>query len=411
MYNREIKVFSEEQIMVVGIVAEYNPFHNGHKLQLDYARNTLKAEHILVAMSGSFTQRGEIACFDKYTRTHAALINGVDIIFEIPTIFATSSAREFASAGVQLLANTGVVDTLLFSAECSDKKLFISCAKKLVELEKNGELDSEINYHISNGLSYATARAKALKAFLPEEIISSPNNILGMEYCRYIISNNLKMDIEIMKRQGNGYNDLSLSGELSSASSIREHYKLSKAFDAVPKAALEIYNNEPFIYENDISQMLHYKLLTTHDFESYLDCSSDLSDRIKNNIKDFVNYKQFCEKLKTKNIEYSRISRVLCHILLGITSVDFKQAKENGYINYLRMLGFSENGSSLLAAIKEKSNVPLLTSPKADLVSEFDIISSNIYQAILTGKTGTGFPNEYTRKFTLNNIDNSNQQA
>ncbi len=397
--------------MVVGIVAEYNPFHNGHKLQIDYAKSVLGAKQVLVAMSGSFTQRGEIACFDKYTRAKSALVNGVDIVFEIPTIFATSSAREFSSAGVQLLACTGVVDTLLFSAECDDKDLFIESAQKLVDLEKSGQLDSEINYHISNGLSYATARAKALKAFLPEEIISSPNNILGVEYCRYIISNNLKMNIEIMKRQGNGYNDLSLSGELSSASSIREHYKLSHSFDAVPEAALDIYSNETFIYDNDISPMLHYKLLTTDSFASYLDCSSDLSDRIKNNIKDFVNYKQFCEKLKTKNIEYSRISRVLCHILLGITSDDFKKAKENGYINYLRMLGFSKNGSSLLAAIKEKSNVPLLTSPKVDLVSEFDIISSNIYQAILTDKTGTGLPNEYTRKFTLNNINNSNKQA
>jgi len=397
--------------MVVGIVAEYNPFHNGHKLQIDYAKSVLGAKQVLVAMSGSFTQRGEIACFDKYTRAKAALVNGVDIVFEIPTIFATSSAREFSSAGVQLLACTGVVDTLLFSAECDDKDLFIESAQKLVDLEKSGQLDSEINYYISNGLSYATARAKALKAFLPEEIISSPNNILGVEYCRYIISNNLKMNIEIMKRQGNGYNDLSLSGELSSASSIREHYKLSHSFDAVPEAALDIYSNETFMYDNDVSPMLHYKLLTTDSFASYLDCSSDLSDRIKNNIKGFVNYKQFCEKLKTKNIEYSRISRVLCHILLGITSDDFKQAKENGYINYLRMLGFSKNGSSLLAAIKENNNVPLLTSPKADLVSEFDIISSNIYQAILTSKTGTGFPNEYTRKFTLNNINNSNKQA
>ncbi len=112
--------------MVVGIVAEYNPFHNGHRLQLDYARKVLKADQIVVAMSGSFTQRGEIACFDKYTRAHAALLCGADVILEIPTIFATSSAREFASAGVQLLASTGVVDTLLFSAAACDRELLIT---------------------------------------------------------------------------------------------------------------------------------------------------------------------------------------------------------------------------------------------------------------------------------------------
>ncbi len=203
--------------MVVGIVAEYNPFHNGHKLQLDYAKNVLKADAIVVAMSGSFTQRGEIACFDKYTRAEAALKSGADIVLEIPTIFATSSAREFASAGVALLASTGIVDTILFSGECSDKDLFISESKKLVELEDSGAINNEINALVASGISYATARAKALKTFLAEDIISSPNNILGIEYCRYIFANGLNMNIEVMKRQGNEYNDLSLSGQLSSA--------------------------------------------------------------------------------------------------------------------------------------------------------------------------------------------------
>ena len=118
--------------MIVGIVAEYNPFHNGHKLQIDYAKDVLRAEAVVVAMSGSFTQRGEIACFDKYTRTEAALRCRADIVFEIPTIFATSSAREFASAGVQLLVSSGIVNTILFGAETDDAELFKSSAKKLV---------------------------------------------------------------------------------------------------------------------------------------------------------------------------------------------------------------------------------------------------------------------------------------
>ncbi len=390
--------------MVVGIVAEYNPFHNGHKLQLDYARDSLKADQIVVAMSGSFTQRGEVACFDKYSRAHAALLNGVDLLFEIPTVFATASAREFAAAGVQLLANTGIVNTLLFSAECDNKDLFLSSAQKLVELEESGQLDSEINYHISNGLSYATARAKALKAFLPEEIISSPNNILGMEYCRYIVANNLNLDIQVMKRQGNEYNDLSLSGSLSSATAIREHYKLNHTFSAVPETAESIFNEATFISENYVSQMLHYKLLTTTSFEKYLDCSCDLSDRINNNIKDFVSYKQFCDLLKTKNLEYSRISRVLCHILLDITDDDFKKAKNKGYISYLRLLGFTKNGGTLLSKIKKADICPLLTAVDNNLTYESDILSSEIVKAIIVEKSGCKQPNEYTRKFNLTNL-------
>ena len=390
--------------MVVGIVAEYNPFHNGHKLQIDYAKSVLKADHVVVAMSGSFTQRGEIACFDKYTRAKAALLCGADIILEIPTIFATASAREFASAGVALLASTGVVDTILFSGECGDKELFINESKKLVELEESGEFNNEINALMTTGISYATARAKALKTFLSEELISSPNNILGLEYCRYIHVNKLNLNIEVMKRQGNKYEDLSLSGDLSSASSIREHYKLHNEFEAIPEEVKELYENSPFVFANDISQMLHYKLLTTDSFEEYLDCNSDLSDRIKNKLKDYVSFSQFCEILKSKNMEYSRISRVLCHILLGLKEANFKEAKVNGYISYIRMLGFSKSGSQLLSNIKEKGTAPLLTAPDKDIVSIFDIISSDIHRTITTSKTGNSSPNEYTRKFDLVNI-------
>lgn len=389
--------------MVVGIVAEYNPFHNGHKLQIDYAKEVLKADAVIVAMSGSFTQRGEIACFDKYTRAHAALLGGADVILEIPTIFATSSAREFAAAGVQLLASTGLVDTLLFSAECNDADLFTEQSKKLVELENSGTINNEINTLVSNGISYATARATALKSHLSEELLSSPNNILGLEYCRYIFANNINIDIAVMKRQGNEYNDLSLSGNLSSASSIRQHFKLSGEFVAVPEECILIYKKSTFIHANDVSEMLHYKILSLDSYDDYLDCTEDLSDRINKLKRDFVNYSQFCELLKSKNFEYSRISRVLCHILLGIHHQDFVNAKDNGYISYIRMLGFSKNGNLLLAKIKKQALVPLITEPK-DIADRFDIRSADILRAIITNKTGEALPNEYTRKFTLTNI-------
>ncbi|SDB10642.1 Predicted nucleotidyltransferase [Pseudobutyrivibrio sp. YE44] len=389
--------------MVVGIVAEYNPFHNGHKLQLDYAKNVLGASQIVVAMSGSFTQRGELACFDKYTRAHAALSCGADIILEIPTIFATSSAREFASAGVQLLANTGIVDTLLFSAECNDKNLFIEESKKLLELENSGKINNEINTLVTNGISYATARAKALKTFLSEEIISSPNNILGVEYCRYIYANNINMEIAVMKRQGNEYNDLSLSGELSSASAIREHYKLSGTIEAVPEETINIYNSGIFLDCNDVSEILHYKLLTVDSFQQYLDCTEDLSERIKNKLNEYESFTQFCQVLKAKNFEYSRISRVLCHILLGIKNQEFKASKEKGYINYIRMLGFSKNGKSILGDMKKRGKAPIITEP-TEIIDKYDIRSSDILRAITTSKIKKSLPNEYTRKFELNNI-------
>ena len=389
--------------MVVGIVAEYNPFHNGHKLQIDYAKNVLKADAVVVAMSGSFTQRGEIACFDKYTRAHAALVSGADIILEIPTIFATASAREFAAAGVQLLANTSVVDTILFGAELDDVNLFEESATKLVKLEESGELDNEINSSMSSGDSYATARSKALERHIPSELISNPNNILGLEYCRYITENKLNLDIAIIKRQGNEYNEIALTGELSSASAIRAHINETGLVVAVPNELKEIYDGATPICVDDISAMLHYKLLTETEYEKYLDCTSDLADRIRNNLKDYICFSQFCDLLKTKNIAYSRISRVLCHILLNITQENFEESKSKGYINYLRMLGFSQKGSEYLGKIKENGSSPLLTGP-TDLIDIHDVFSADVYRTASTNKTGKKFDNEYTRKFNLVNI-------
>ncbi len=390
--------------MVVGIVAEYNPFHNGHKLQIDYAKKVLKADQVIIAMSGSFTQRGEIACFDKYTRAHAALSCGADVVLEIPTVFATSSAREFASAGVQLLASTGIVDTLLFSGESDDIDLFMSSAIALADVESRKEFDYEIKTSMASGLTYAEARAKAFSFHIPEEIINSPNNILGLEYCHYIYTNKIKMDVAVMKRQGNDYNSTCLTGELSSASAIRNQIAANGEISAVPKSILPIYKDATFINSNDVSQMLHYKLLSENSFEEYLDCTSDLSDRIKNSLNNYINFNQFCDLLKTKNITRSRISRALCHILLGIKTSDFEDAKKNGYVTYIRMLGFSKNGSEILSDIKKNGSATLVTEPN-DLVNIFDLISSDILRAIVTNKTEKIYANEFTRKFTLCNIN------
>ena len=389
--------------MVVGIVAEYNPFHNGHKLQIDYAINELHADAVVVAMSGSFTQRGEIACFDKYTRAEAALKCGADIVFEIPTIFATSSAREFASAGVALLAATGIVDTLLFGGESADENLFISSAKKLIELEKTGALDSKIKELIASGETYAQARSTALDEYIPEEIKSSPNNILGLEYCRYILEKELDINIAVLKRMNNNYHDTALTGDISSATAIRKSLCKGEAISGVPVEAADIYTNAVFVDANDISEILHYKLLSTSEYHKYLDCSCDLADRIKNNIKDFVDFKSFCSLLKTKNINYSRIARVMTHILLDITTEDFETAKEAGYITYLRMLGFSKAGAEYLNKIKEQSPLPLITKA-SDAVDYHDIFSSDVYRIIKTSKEHVAFPNEYTRKYNLTNI-------
>lgn len=389
---------------IVGIVAEYNPFHNGHKYQLDYARNVLGADCIIVAMSGSFTQRGSIACYDKYTRAQAALLNGADVILEIPTIFATSSASEYASAAVQLLASTGIVDTILFGAETDDSSLFIKCAKELNTLKQSEDFQDKVYKLLSQGKTHAQAIAEITNEYIYPEISSSPNNILGLEYSKYILEHNLSINIACCKRIENNYHDSQINGEISSATSIRNAIKEGNNYDlAIPENVISLYKNSISIDENDISLLLHQRLIQEKDFCKYLDCSSDISDRINKIKNDFISYSQFCLLLKTKNITYTRASRVLCHILLGITQDDFEQSKKDGYINYLRLLGFSKNGSSILSEIKTKCNLPIITKVN-DAISSYDIFSSDIVRIIQTNKSNTTIPNEYTRKFDLVNI-------
>ena len=166
---------------------------------------------------------------------------------------------------------------------------------------------------------------------------------------------------------------------------------------------MDIYNNNISVKADDISEMLHYKLLSTTDFSKYLDCNDDLSDRINKSKEKYISFTQFCDLLKSKNNTYSKISRVLCHILLDITWNDFNELKADGYIKYLRMLGFSKNGSTILGEIKKKGTAPLITAPN-EIVYPTDLYSSDIYRAIVISKTKEIIPTEYTRKFTLTNI-------
>lgn len=392
---------------VVGIVAEYNPFHNGHHYQIQYAKEVLKADYVIVAMSGDFTQRGTIACFDKYTRTHAALLSGADIIYEIPAIFACASAKEFASAAVALLSATGVVDTILFGAETGIEDDFLFAAKKILELENDKDFNQEIASKVSNGQAYAKAYSESLSKFIEPAFLQSPNNILGLEYTLYIEKNNLPIDIAVLKRIANDYNQTNLSGKYSSASAIRnalsKNEDIKKIEEAIPNELIDLYASSVFIDENDISSLLHFTLLASDDFSSFADSNSDISDRINNLKKDFASYKSFVEQLKTKNLSYTRLSRILSHILLGIKQSDVDSAKAAGYIEYLRMLGFSKNGANLLSRIKEKTTLGQITNANEHM-SEFDLKASDIMRIVKTEKTGISYPNEFTRKFTLKNI-------
>ncbi len=408
----------------VGIIAEYNPFHNGHAYQLRYAREVLHADQIIVVMSGSFLQRGTPAIIDKYLRSQCALLNGADMIIELPVVYSTASAELFAAAAVSLLAATNVVDTLLFGGEWDDLTYYKKAAQIL--LEEPAAFKHTLQKNLTQGLSYAQARAKALSDDVPEAFMNQPNNILGVEYVKAIMKNHYAITPVCLKRQGASYHDseaiphennLSATGirnilSTSTSQDILHHELLESGIPTSARGILNAaYAQDECIFTNDCSILLHHQLLAHNDYSHYQDCTPQLSNRILNYRNQYETVEQFCQLIKTKDMAYSRISRVLCHILLDITDELYKSPESHA--PYLRILGFTENGSQLLNTMKKEANTPIILQPKtaknvlppkALQLFEKDIHASNIRNIILTNRNHKPYPTEYTRQFTLGNI-------
>lgn len=406
---------------VTGIIAEYNPFHNGHLYQLTEARKKTDADFIIVVMSGDFMQRGTPAIINKWERTRMALSGGADLVLELPCVFATASANMFALGGISLLARTGVVTDLCFGAETDSITDFLTLAKFLNE--EPDFFKNALKDELKTGISFPAARSSALsaEASLPlssEKLLSSPNNILGIEYCKALFALSSSIKPHIIKREGSGYNDREFNRQdrFASASAIRtvllnpsKGRSSSDLSSFLPASSLDILKNsknkQAFLSENDFSLLLHYQLLREMDlgFSSYSDVSKDLSNRIKNRISGFTSWSDFALSLKTKELTYTRINRAFTHILLGITDDNFLFAKSNLPL-YLRILGFSKNASLLLSSIKHNSSIPLI-SKLADAKNSLsdasydmlkaDIFASDIYRTVKTAKTGQNNPNEF----------------
>lgn len=410
---------------VVGIVAEYNPFHLGHAYQLQYARETLGADYCVVVMSGPFTQRGTPALFDKYTRASHALNCGADLVLELPVIYATASAENFALGAISALQNTGIVDTLLFGCEADNIASLQEIASILVD--EHEDYKCTLQQELARGKSFAVARATALQHPEFESLISTPNNNLAVEYLKALKRLNSAIEPVGLKRKGSGYHDETLQSPIASATAIRKSifaqndvtskagYKeiLQQIPSALQDDIFQKLQEREYLSTEDVSLLLHYALMSGADFSGYADCSPELSNKILHNRHSYASFDAFCQQLKSKDIAYSRISRVLCHILLGIKDVmipprtpDTNAAQ---ITPYLRILGFQQKGTSLLSGIKAKGAVPILTTPKdaetvlkdeALFILQKDIFAADVYRMLLSKKNGKTYPNEYTRKFS-----------
>lgn len=413
---------------VTGIVAEYNPFHNGHAYQIREARKLTDCDYCVAVISGDFVQRGEVSVFSKYLRTKMALLSGADLVLEIPSIFAVSSAEDFAAGSVALLDNLGVVTHLCFGSELGQSKNFMKAAKILGK--ESAAFSGKLKEGLQNGLSWPQARAFALNAELSyhegtkdsKEIISlleTPNNLLGVEYCKALLRRGSSIMPVTVKRKGNGYHSEDLDGEMASASAIRKGIFAKAGTDTsflsqIPEEIQYLFREELPLQANDLSDLLNYCLLTLNrdhiPFSIFSDVSKDLSDRLEHVLYDQESFEKRIFQLKTRQYTYTRISRCLLHILLGITDEMVSVGKKAGYAPYARILGFRKNKAALLGEIKKHTRIPLVTktadasrmlSDTAKLMFEQDLYASHVRQSILASKTGQPVRNEYTQPICI----------
>lgn len=412
----------------VGIIAEYNPFHNGHLYQMKEAKKIAGADYCVVVMSGNYTQRGTPALVDKFARCEMALHAGADLVIELPVCFATASAEYFAKGAVAILDRLKV-NALCFGSECGDIAPLKSVAKIL--LEESDVFKNLLKQKLKEGMSYPSARSYAMthcltndkssKFCADEALLKSPNNTLGVEYLKALYSRKSTMETYTIERKGSGYLDLSLSdASFCSALAIRKHLseklELTKLQKYMPKSSIEILDREMQngypLFTDDFSSILYYRLLSLREegYQNFFDVSPAISNKIAKNLDSYGSYTKFCnELLKSRDLTQTRISRCLLHILLNIQKQDLVTYDACGDVFYARVLGFRKDSQALFQTLKT-DNFSLVTKlADADsILSQAglrmlnqDIFAAHLYDGVAAQKTGRPVENEYRRQIVM----------
>ncbi len=492
---------------IVGLITEYNPFHAGHLYHMQRARELTGADYCVVLMSGSFVQRGEPAIFDKYRRAKAALLAGADLVLEMPVAFSTASAHEFAAYGVALLSAIGV-DAVVFGSECGQIERLRQAAYALNH--ESPEFQERLQKGLKEGLTYPQARVRALEGTQTDETgfenieafskcnnasspdasrhpvlgkkvgksgenfctntdvpeshlwtsaLSSPNNILGIEYLRAAENLHSPMELYTISREGSGYHEDSLEKtKFPSASAIRGMIQKSygNLADDIPASLKQnpgsdskngflfhilaphlpavthpAYTDAVPVFADDFSELLNMAVLqmqksSTKDFSAaasiaipfsassvnaniqaisrIADLSPELAARLAKPPYFPLSFEERVQALKTRQLTYTRVSRALLHLVLGMREDDISRWKDEGYALYARILGFRRQSSPLLSYLHKKSSIPLVTkmadaaqdlSPSALALLEQEVYASHLYQTVRM-KRGGVFQNEYT---------------
>ena len=346
---------------VAGIIAEYNPFHNGHAFLAEKAREA-GFTHVVAVMSGNFVQRGEPALMHHSVRTRAALECGIDLVLQLPAVYAASGAQSFARAGVEILSGLGCVDSLVFGSECGNAEKIAAVAKAIYGEEIKPLIASELE----KGITFASARENALRSINPEyaDIIQSPNNILGVEYAAAIERAGSAITPVTFARAGVSHDSADAAEGFASASLIREKIRAGESVaDFVPEKAVETYRSADTADIARIENAILYRMrtVTAEELAKAPDVSEGIENRIISAAKQATSLEELYMLAKTKRYTHARIRRIILNCFLNVSAEDLKIPAP-----YIRVMGFNGKGAEIIRAAKASAALPVITKA-ADL--------------------------------------------
>ena len=348
---------------IIGIICEYNPFHNGHLYHINEIKKIYPNSIIILVLNGYFLERGEISILSKEDKTKISLENGIDIVLELPFIFGTQSADTFAEYSIKIL-NNFKINKLIFGSESNDITLLTNIAKK----QFSNDFNQNVKKYLDEGINYPTALAKSLNI---NNFNFSPNDLLGISYIKSIIKNNYNIDAISIKRS-NDYHDIKSNDSIISASNIREKIKNNINIERfVPN---NINSKIINVNYNEYFNLLKYKINTDNNLNNYLDVNEGIEYRLKKYINSSKSIDEFIKKIKTKRYTFNKINRMFIHILLSMNK------NTNYKLEYIKILGFSNNGKKYLNTLKEIEITTKIN--KESLQYEFEIKASILFDLI-----------------------------
>lgn len=389
---------------ICGVIAEFNPFHNGH----NHLINSIKTEPDTIAvavMSGNFVQRGEPAIISKFARAKAAVLSGVDLVLELPLPYSISTAMYFANGGVDVLNSLGIIDTLAFGSESGNLSPLLAVASKL----NHPEFKNILKQELSSGVTFAAARQRAFEKFSPNidsTALNNPNDTLAVEYILAAERLGMKAELKPIKRIGAEHDSYIKSDTFCSASELRKTPSLLDLKEPyMPKPAFEIFSEEvsakrySSMYLLDRAMVAHLRTITPKKLSLAPDISEGLENRIVTAANNFSSMDEILTAVKSKRYTHARLRRIILASYLGVTAELQKQP-----VPYIRVLGMNENGAKALSLASKHAKIPLISSlkeaekisPKAAEFARLEVKAGDIYSLSL--QRPVGGKTEYTNK-------------